>query len=100
MSKGKLWTAMRPKTRILYSSLRPHSGPRRAKRAEELQETSQGLCRDIKGRAFGWFLTLATLVVGALWTVPALTQSGGTTTGAGGVASAGSGSATDGGAAV
>src|SRR2546427_3929643 len=33
----------------------PHSGPRRAKRAKEILLTRRGLCRDIKGRALGWF---------------------------------------------
>jgi hypothetical protein len=56
------------RTRILYSSCPPHSGPRRAKRQagaptthacvvgwKEIQSTSHGLSRDIKGRALGWF---------------------------------------------
>ena len=34
----------------------PHSGPRRATRAKEILLTSQGLCRDIKGRALNLVL--------------------------------------------
>jgi hypothetical protein len=49
-----LGTAIRPETRILSSLPGPHSGPGRAKRAQEILETSRGLCRDIKGRALGW----------------------------------------------
>ena len=63
MRRGRdLWTAMRPQTRILYSLPSPHSGPRRAKRAEEMLETSQGLCRDVKGRALGWLALLLACV--------------------------------------
>src|SRR5262245_49146854 len=58
---------MRPQTGILCSLPSPHSGPRRAKRAEEMLETSQGLRRDIKGRALGWFaVLLASYVVNAM----------------------------------
>src|SRR5882672_11117834 len=39
----------------------PHSGPRRAKRAKEILLTSRGLCRDIKGRALGWFTPMVWL---------------------------------------
>jgi hypothetical protein len=32
----------------------PHSGPRRAKRAKEIERTGQEFCQGIKGRGLGW----------------------------------------------
>jgi hypothetical protein len=52
--KSLHWTDMRFHTRLLCSLCLPHSGPRRAKRAKEIQSPSRGLCPDIKGGARGW----------------------------------------------
>lgn len=48
-------TAMRPRTRVSDSFVRPHSGPRRAERAEEILATGQGLCGDGTDGALGRF---------------------------------------------
>src|SRR2546425_8713883 len=53
-SLSRDWTAMRLGTGILYRCADPHSGPRRAKRAQETLATSRGLRRDIKGGARDW----------------------------------------------
>jgi len=55
---------MRPATRILDPLRRstggPHSGPRRAERADETEEPAKGdRPSDIKGSALGWFHAIA-----------------------------------------
>src|SRR5688572_12676265 len=47
-------TGMRAQTRVFDWLSLPHGGPRRAKRAEEIQATRQGLW-SLKGRALVWF---------------------------------------------
>ena len=54
----RLWTAMRLRTGILYSLRRNRIAVLGARSAPKRYcETSQGRCRDIKGRALGWLAT-------------------------------------------
>ena len=59
-----LWTAMRLRTGILYSLRRNRIAVLGARSAPgDYCQTSQGLCRDIKGRALGWFVVRHLLAI-------------------------------------